>query len=170
MSELENDVMATEPVAKRTKKVPTAEEIAAMREAIDLFAGAGIISEKTNKVLTLVDKWHDTEANKETKEEVIEYFGGQAEFKDYIEGEFTAELAKIQALVKVLSVGNSIRSFYSRRPSTRGSRATVQLIINGAPYTVNQAFYQSLAGLSAEEKKAALLEHKDTKKNEVEEL
>ena len=162
-----SEVEVTETKAKR---VPTEEELASMNGAIASLSATGLVSPKMAKVMELVPNWHDTEANKETKDAVQEYFGGSEEFKNYIDGEFQEELVSFGGFAKLATTLNNIKSFYARRAGKRPSKATTTINIGGDIYSVNKAYLESLANEEVAQKRELLLAHKDTKKNEIESL
>lgn len=168
MSKLEKALESDVDVkAKKAKRAVTPEEVEGMKEAVAFVSQAGFVSEKAAKLLSLVPLWHDTEANKAVKEEVIEFFGGIDTFKDYVDSEFEAELLKLRGLGSLGTVGNTIKHFYARRKSTGASKATVQVNIGGTVYSVNKAYLAEIADKSNDEKKELLLAHPQTKVSEV---
>lgn len=159
---LENATEETPKVVKEKKEV-TQEEIDAIKNAIVVLTNAGVVDEKLAKVLELAPMWHDTEANAATKEAVMEFFGGSDKLKDYVDGEFQAELVKLAGFAKLGTIGNNIKSFYARRSQKRPSKAAVQVTISGNLYSVNKAYLETLEGMEKEAKREALLAHADTK-------
>lgn len=163
----------TEEVAEKAKKVVTAEEVAGMVAAIEVLKEAGVVSEKFQQVLKLVPNWHDTEANKEVKKEVIESFGGSEEFKNYIDDEFQKELAAIAGFVKLGSTLNNIKSFYARRANkaTKKSKVKTSIVnINGTSYNVSVELLTELkedGTLSQSEKYERILNDANTTQVEV---
>ena len=163
----------TEEVAEKAKKVVTAEEVAGMVAAIEVLKEAGVVSEKFQQVLKLVPNWHDTEANKEVKKEVIESFGGSEEFKNYIDDEFQKELAAIAGFVKLGSTLNNIKSFYARRANkaTKKSKVKTSIVnINGTSYNVSVELLAELkedGTLSQSEKYERILNDANTTQVEV---
>ena len=163
----------TTEVAEKAKKVVSAEEVAGMVAAIEVLKEAGLVSEKFQQVLKLVPNWHDTEANKEVKKEVIESFGGSEEFKNYIDGDFQKELAAIVGFVKLGSCLNNIKSFYARRVSKgvrKGKVKTSIVNINGTSYNVSVELLAELkedGTLSQSEKYERILGDAHTTKVEV---
>lgn len=168
-----NDLEAsveTQETASKAKKELTTEEIQALRDANEKIRQFGV-SENFSKVMEMVPMWHDTEANADTKQSVIDAFGGSDKLKDYIDGEFQDELAVIAGLAKSASILNNIKSFYARR-ATSGTKKVKTTIVNiaGTPYNVNSEYFASLTGVSSEEKRALLLAHADTKAVEAVEV
>jgi hypothetical protein len=163
----------TEEVAEKAKKVVTTEEVAGMVAAIEVLKEAGVVSEKFQQVLKLVPNWHDTEANKEVKKEVIESFGGSEEFKNYIDDEFQKELAAIAGFVKLGSTLNNIKSFYARRANkaTKKSKVKTSIVnINGTSYNVSVELLAELkedGTLSQSEKYERILNDANTTQVEV---
>lgn len=162
---------ATATKAKKEKQPQTAEETAAIEAAVEKVKAFGV-SDEFAEVLKMVPMWQDTEANKETKLAVIEHFGGPEKFKDYVDTKFQDELKVINGLGTVLSRCNNIKSFYARREGAVKSPKvkTTQVSIGGAYYLVNAEYLASLAGTPAEEKRALLLDHADTKPNDAIEI
>jgi len=157
---------ATTAKTKKEKTPLTPEEIQALIDASEKVRQFGV-SVEFSKVLSLVPNWHDTEANADAKAKVIESFGGSEKFKDYVDGPFQTELAVIAGLSKVSSTLNNIKSFYARREGTGVKKAKmIPVNMDSVAYLVNADYFASLAGTSREEKKAALLAHADTKKND----
>lgn len=168
------ETVATETVVTKEKKVkaaPTAEDIAALVAGVEKIKEFGV-SDSFAKVLGMVPMWHDTEANKATKEAIIAELGGPEKFKDYVDSEFQTELAVIGGLSKIASTLNNIKSFYARREPKAGSRKvkTTQVNMGGKFYLVNSEYYASLKGLEASEKRDLLLAHEDTKENDAIEI
>lgn len=160
----------TQETTSKAKKELSAEEIQALRDANEKIRQFGV-SENFSKVMEMVPMWHDTEANAATKQSVIDAFGGSDKLKDYIDGEFQDELAVIAGLAKSASILNNIKSFYARRASS-GTKKVKTTIVNiaGTPYNVNSEYLASLTGVEAEEKRALLLAHADTKTVEAVEV
>lgn len=155
------------------KKVLTAEELAQINAAIEVLKQSGLVSEDFAQVLKLVPNWHDTEANKEIKKEVIESFNSSEEFKNYIDGEFQEELKNVVGFARLASILNNIKSFYARRES-KGTRKpkvkTTVLNIKGTAYNVSVELLKQVKAdesLSQEDKFKALLEDANTTKVEV---
>nr|DAK62438.1 MAG TPA: hypothetical protein [Caudoviricetes sp.] len=155
------------------KKVLTAEELAQINAAIEVLKQSGLVSEDFAQVLKLVPNWHDTEANKEIKKEVIESFNSSEEFKNYIDGEFQEELKNVVGFARLASILNNIKSFYARRES-KGARKpkvkTTVLNIKGTAYNVSVELLKQVKAdesLSQEDKFKALLEDANTTKVEV---
>lgn len=162
--------VATETVAKvkKEKTPPTTEELAVLDAALAKIKEFGV-SDNFAKVMEMAPLWHDTEANKAVKEEVIAAFGGADKLKNYVDSEFQAELEVIGGIQKAYSIMNNIKSFYARRSPVTGTSKkvkTTQINIGGTFYLVNSDYLVSLASTEREEKKALLLAHEDTKKNE----
>lgn len=158
---------ATATTDKKEKKVQTAEEAAALGQAIEKVKEFGV-SENFAKMLPLVHVWNgEKEELADKKAEIIEAFGGSEAFKDYIDGAFADELAVIAGIGKVVTTGNNIKSFYGRRAGSGTSKKvkTIQIGINNEYYTVSEEYYTSLAGKSSQEKKELLLAHPGTTKN-----
>ena len=163
---------ATEKKAAE-KKVLTAEELASINAAIEVLKQSGLVSKDFEQVLKLVPNWHDTEANKETKKEVIEAFNSSEEFKNYIDGEFQEELKNVIGFARLASILNNIKFFYARRES-KGARKpkvkTTVLNIKGTAYNVSVELLKQVKAdesLSQEDKFKALLEDANTTKVEV---
>lgn len=172
IDQLENVATAETAVAKVKKEV-TAEDIAALNAATEKIQEFGV-SDNFAKVLPLIAVWHDKELAAPVKEEVITAFGGSEKFKDYIGGEFAAELAVIAGIQKSVSVLNNVKSFYARRgdgtPKAKKEKL-MQITIGGEPYSISIAYYESLAAVTDKaEKKALILAHEATKKNEAVEV
>lgn len=162
--------VASTTKTKKEKTPPTAEEIAALEAACEKIRAFGV-SDEFSRVLGLVPMWHDTEANANAKAKVIESFGGSDKFKDYVDSTFQTELAVIAGLSKVASTLNNVKSFYARRENTGVKKSKmVPVNMDSVAYLVNADYFASLAGMSREEKKAALLAHADTKKNDTVEV
>lgn len=172
IDQLQDENGAVEATAtKKEKKVLTAEDVAAITAATEKIREFGV-SDNFSKVLPLVSVWHDAELSAPVKAEVIEAFGGSDKFKDYIGAEFEAELAVVSGIVKAVSVLNNVKSFYKRRGDgtarvSKKKEATIQINIGGEPYTISQAYYETIVSLPNEEKKQLLLEHPATKKAEA---
>lgn len=154
---------ATTEKKARKEKVITPEEIEALGAAVEKVKEFGV-SEEFAKVLPLVAVWHDKDASAPVKEAVINAFGGSEKFKDYVDTDFQKELAVICGLNKVASVLNNIKSFYARREASKKVKM-IQVSIGGEYYEVNADFLASLANVSVDEKREALLQHEDTKKS-----
>lgn len=149
---------------KKKKKEVTEEEVAALRNAVKIVTESGV-TPQVAKVLELVPMWHDTEANEAKKKEVAEFFGGSNEFKTYIDTDFQSELAALEAFQTLGSKIKLINSFYKRRDTDKKvSKAAMSININNELYTINKAYFESLAGTPNEEKKALILAHPQTKK------
>lgn len=177
--ETATQVEETTGKAKKAKKELTAEEIAEQKAALE----AGVakitefgVSEKFAKVLALVVDWtfpatpEDLDA---AKTAAIENFGGSEAWKDYISEEFEAELSLFQGLNKATSMLNNIRSFYSRRASTAGTRKKsklMQITISGVNYNVSEEYFAEVAELGRDEKIEKLLAHPATVKVEAIEI
>lgn len=166
---MDNNVAAEEKVvAKRTKKEYTEEAREIVATGVEKLKEYNL-SENFKKVLDLVVVWplgNQAEAVKEAKEAVIEAFGGIDAFKDYISGDFQAELEALFGAQKALSILNNIKSFYSRRKSAaKKSRGTVKVSIEGKMYKVSKAYMEELTGseMTKEEKVEAILAHDKTK-------
>lgn len=155
------------------KKVLTAEELAQINAAIEVLKQSGLVSEDFAQVLKLVPNWHDTEANKEIKKEVIESFNSSEEFKNYIDGEFQEELKNVVGFARLASILNNIKSFYARRESKGARKSKVKttvLNIKGTAYNVSVELLKQVKAdesLSQEDKFKALLEDANTTKVEV---
>lgn len=160
---------ATTTTAKAAK-VMTDEDVANLEAAVVKIGEFGV-SENFAKVLPLVAVWHDTELSAPVKEEVIAAFGTSAEFKDYIGAEFSDELAVIASIAKAASTLNNIKSFYKRRgdgtTKSKKKEKMMQINIGGEPYTISQVYYESIAALTAPEKRELVLAHPLTKKAEA---
>lgn len=159
-----------ETKAKKADKEMTSEELEALNGAVDKIKAFGV-SDNFSKVLSLVTIWHEktSEELKNQKAEVIESFGGSEKFKDYVDGEFQTELEVVSGLQKAVSTLNNIKSFYGRREGSKKVKKT-QISIQGVYYEVSSDFLASLAGVEASEKRAALLAHGDTVKQDVVEV
>jgi hypothetical protein len=161
----QTDATGTEGTKKsKEPKELTPEEVAGLTAAVAKIKEFGV-SENFSKVLDLVPVWHDKDASAAVKTSVIEGFGGSEAFKNYIDGDFQAELAVINGLQKAASTMNNIKSFYARRATTAKPKM-IQVSIGGDLYEVNADFLASLSGMDAASKRPALLANPDTKKNE----
>lgn len=163
----EGVAVATETVEtkpKKEKKVYSEEEVAAMSNAVAVIAGSGV-TPQVAKVLELLPMWHDIDANAAKKEEVAEFFGGIDKMKDYFDGDFQTELAALEAYQAVGSRLKLANSFYKRRENAgpKASKATRNINIDNVLYTINKAYYESIADKTSEEKKELLLAHPQTK-------
>ena len=107
--------------------------------------------------------WHDTAGNAAVKDSVIEFFGDSVKLKDYVDGEFQSELVALGGFSKLATTANNIKSFYARRSTKRPSKASVQVTIAGSLYSVNKSYLESIADMSKEDKREALLAHAETK-------
>lgn len=167
---MEKDLTAGLEAAEATEKVKkekaplTAEEIQVLKDASEKIVAFGV-SDNFAKVMALIPVWGDKEAAAPVKQAVIDSFGGSETFKDYIDGEFSADLEVINGMQKAVSVLNNIRSFYARRVSTRKAKLT-QVNIGGKFYDVNADYLTTLAGKSKDEKRELLLAHADTKETQ----
>ena len=174
LKDLESATVATEATTAKAPKVAkevTPEEVAALGSAVEKIQKFGV-SEDFAKVLPLVTVWHlakDDAALVSAKTEAIEAFGGSDKFKDYIDGEFQAELAVIAGLQKAVSILNNVKSFYARREGTKKVK-TANVNIGGTVYEVNAEYLQSLAETDKVEKRELLLAHADTKPFESTEI
>ena len=95
------------------------------------------------------------------KEALMKEFGGSENLKDYIDGDFQAELTEIQGTAKVCSILNNVKSFYARRATTTKAK-TVQVNIGGTLYNVDAAYYAEIANETRETKRELLLAHAGT--------
>lgn len=162
---LEEAAVATEEKTTRRRKEQTPEDVETINAGVAKLRELGV-SEKTLVILeNLAPVWNgsDKEAIAAAKAVVIENFGGSDALKDYIDGEFQTELQAFNGIAKLMPISNNIKSFYARRQSTKKA-ATIQVNIAGVLYSVDKAFYESLADASKEEKKAAILGHESLKK------
>lgn len=168
-------VEATESEAKTSKRrIFTPEELAAVVAGVEKLRSFGL-SEKTMVILeNLAPAWNAEDRGElvTAKQRVIDYFDGSDKLKDYIDGEFQAELQPYVGISKIIPVANNIRSFYARRPGSGSKKAAlVQVNISGTVYNVDKAFYNSLEGKSNEEKRELVLNHPSTQKApEVQEI
>lgn len=163
------DAQAVENAAEKTgKKVKefTPEDAQMIAAGVDKLNKFGV-SEKMGMVLsTIVPHWpkgSDNEELKAAKAAMQEAFGGADKFKDYIDGDFQGELEAILGIQKVTSVLNNIKSFYARRPGSTKKAPTQKIRINQVLYTVDKAYFDSIADKSLDEKKELLLNHPSTK-------
>lgn len=166
-----DEAQVTTTESKKVKKEQTVEERETLVAGVGQMKAMGV-SENLAKVLAIVPDWNgDKELNAANKAALIEAFGGSDKLKDYIDGEFVAEIQAWQGIAKALPVLNNIKSFYARRESTGTKRVkTTQVSIDHVLYTVNADYKESIAALAPAEKKELLLAHKDTKKVETEEI
>lgn len=166
------EATATETTkAKKAKKEMTPEEKAELKASLE--AGVAKIREfgvsaEFDKVLNMVPVWADTAEAAPVKEEVIAAFEGSEKFKDYIEGAFNEERAVFAGMQKAVSVINLIYAFYARREG-KAKEKTQQISIDGKLYFVSQNFLAEVkadTSLSAEDRRAKLLNHPVTKEVE----
>lgn len=157
-----------EEKAPKAPKVVTQEEIDSITAGVAKMTEMGVSTELA-KVLELVPVWHDKDASAPVKAAVIEHFGSSDKFKNYIDGPFQEELSVFAGINKSVSTLNNIKSFYARREGTKKVKLT-PVTIGGETYDVNAEFLLSLKDASKEDKRAALLAHADTKKNEAMEV
>lgn len=161
-----NDTVAAEGAEKSAKavKMLTEEEVAALNAAADKIRAFGV-SPKFAKVMELIPVWHlkTSDALAAKKKEVIEFFGGTETFKDYIDGEFQAELEVINGMTKAVSTMNNINSFYARRKEVNKKSKMTQINIGGTIYEVNADYLVSVSTLPASERRELVLAHADTK-------
>lgn len=146
---------------KKAKKEITPEEIAAVKAASALVQSMGV-NENFTRVLALASAWNEKDQVAAAKEKTIAAFGTSQSFKDYIDGEFQKDVEAIAGMVRLASTLNNIKSFYARREASKKIKM-VQVSISGQLYDVNSEFYQSIAGLTKEAKREAVLAHADTK-------
>lgn len=159
---------------KAEKKFQTPEAKAILEDAVNNIKAIGC-SDKLAKILDLVPVWkgEDLEALAATKESVSASFGTKDDFKDYFDEQFDADMSALESIAKAVPVLNNICSFYARRAKTAGtsgSKKTSQVSIAGKSYTVNSAYYASIAAFEREEKIELILKHKDTKEVTTEEI
>ena len=162
-----NDTVAAEGAEKSAKavKMLTEEEVAALNAAADKIRAFGV-SPKFAKVMELIPVWHlkNSDALAAKKKEVIEFLGGTETFKDYIDGEFQAELEVVNGMTKAVSTMNNINSFYARRKEAGPKKSKMtQINIGGTIYEVNADYLVSVSTLPATERRELVLAHADTK-------
>lgn len=161
-SAMENETVKT---GKKVKEF-TEEDARLISAGVEKLKAFGV-SEKMMLVLTtIVPHWpkgSDNEELKAAKAAMQEAFGGADKFKDFIDGDFQGELETILGTQKVASVLNNIKSFYARRPGSAKKTPTQKLRMDNVLYTVDKAYYESIADKPAQEKKELLLNHPSTK-------
>lgn len=148
-------------VVARTKRIFTNEEIVAIETTVETIAP--IMSEDFNKVAKLVSAWH-TEGRKEAIAEVVEEFGGEVALKDFVNGDLSAEMAKLAAIVEVTKVLVSAakilgREKKGRKPRLKKGGAKITVTIDGKLGQVNAEYFQTLADMAKEEKIELIKNH-----------
>lgn len=157
--------VAAEEKTTRRRKEQTAEDVETINAGVAKLRELGVNDRTLTILENLAPVWNgsDKEAIKVAKDTVIEAFGGSDALKDFIDGDFQTELQAYNGIAKLMPIANNIKSFYARRQSTKKA-ATIQVNISGTLYSVDKAFYESLADASKEEKKEAILNHESLKK------
>lgn len=163
---LEDAAVATvEEKTTRRRKEQTPEDVETINAGVAKLRELGV-SDKTLVILeNLAPVWNgsDKEAIALAKATVIEHFGGSDALKDFVDGDFQAELQAFNGIAKLMPISNNIKSFYARRPTSK-KVATIQVNIGGVLYSVDKAFYESLADMDKAEKKEAIMNHESFKK------
>lgn len=160
------EAQATEKTTTRRKE-QTPEDVETIVAGVNKLVELGI-SEKAAIILkNLAPVWNgsDKEAIAAAKEEVIKAFEGSENLKDFIDGDFQSEFQPFFGIAKVMPIANNIKSFYARRNSVK-KPATAHVSIDGVLYSVDKAYYETLAGKSSTEKRELLLAHPATVKSE----
>lgn len=163
---IENNSMESAEKTEKVVKMLTEEEVAALVAGASKIKAFGV-SSKFAKVMELIPVWHlkNSEPLAAKKKEVIEFFGTSEDFKNYVDGEFQAELAVVNGTVKAVSTMNNINSFYARRKETTKKSKMTKVNIGGVTYEVNADYLLSIAALPATERRELVLAHADTKES-----
>lgn len=169
-----DDLEMAKTPEEKSKKFQTPEQKTVVEAGVEKLKEVGV-SENLLKVLPLVAVWkdEDAEALAAAKDAVIESFGGIDAFKDYVTNELAEELEAFVGITKCVPIMNNIKSFYARRPGTKGRKKKVKLIqvkIGATIYNVNAEYRDSLNELPTDEKKELILSHPDTAEVVTEEL
>ncbi len=164
---IEATTEATETAAK-ARKEQTPEEKSTLVAGAEKLKQLGV-SPRLASVLALATEWNTPkDVVAVAKEALIKEFGTSEDLKNYIDGDFQAEIVPWQGIAKLLPVLNNIKAFYARRENSGSKKVKyVQASIGGTIYNVNAAYVAEIAGLPAAERKELLLSHPDTNSVDV---
>lgn len=165
---MENEVKEAKTPWKR--KPLTQEEIAVLKQGAEIVGKK--VSKEAKRIVECIPAWlgEDKELTSEERKKLVESFGGSEKIREYFESEaFANDFADFIAISKVMPVVNVIKNYYAHRTSTaRVSRKLVNVTIDGQLYRINEAYLQSIANKSKEERKALIMAHPSLVKVETE--